>query len=91
MKHINKLTKSGGAFYPTLLNQASTKQLERQKNNWTYQWSNTIWGIGKQQWNKYVRRKYKQTSSVYAINGKNNTSGTSEKKEKAWYGYVCIY
>ena len=35
--------------------------------------------------------KDKQTSSAYDIRGKENTSRTSEKKEKAREGYVCIY
>ena len=35
--------------------------------------------------------KDKQTSIAYDIKGGGNTSSTSEKKEKARDGYVCIY
>ena len=35
--------------------------------------------------------KDKQTLSAYDIKGEENTLSTSEKKEKSWDGYVCIY
>ena len=35
--------------------------------------------------------KDKQTSSAYDIKGKEKTLSTSENKEKARDGYVCIY
>ena len=35
--------------------------------------------------------KHKETSSVYYNKVKENSSNTSEKKEKARDGYLCIY